>query len=325
LSPDGNHVYVSSYTDDAVAVFSRDTTTGALTFVEVQIDENGGVNGLNGAESVAVSPDGKHVYAAGQNDDAVAVFSRNSGTGALTFVEAIVDGTGGADLLNGAESVAVSPDGKNVYAASLDDWAITVFTRNATTGALTFLEAHEDGAAGVDGLQNARSVTVSPAGSHVYAVGQGDDSVAVFSRNAATGALTFVEIVKDGVEGVEGLDDPRSVIISPDGTGAYATSRYDDTVVVFSRNLGTGELTFVEVQKDNTAGVDGLDEAYCTAVSPDGKHLYAVGRFDDAVAAFEIYQEPERPIPTLGTWGMILCMLLLGSVAVRSFRRRKQS
>jgi DNA-binding beta-propeller fold protein YncE len=58
-----------------VAVFSRNTTTGALTFVEFQRDEDGSVDGLDAARSVAVSPDGKHLYVAGQTDDAVAVFS----------------------------------------------------------------------------------------------------------------------------------------------------------------------------------------------------------------------------------------------------------
>jgi len=55
-------------------VFSRDTATGALTFVGVRQDGVGGVDGLAGAASVTVSPDNRHVYVAGSNDDAVAVF-----------------------------------------------------------------------------------------------------------------------------------------------------------------------------------------------------------------------------------------------------------
>ena len=35
VSPDDMHVYVASLYDNAVAVFRRDSTTGALTFVEV--------------------------------------------------------------------------------------------------------------------------------------------------------------------------------------------------------------------------------------------------------------------------------------------------
>ena len=90
----------------------------------------GGVDGLDGAYSVTVSPDGKHVYAAGRADNAVAVFSRNSSTGALTYVEMQKDGLNGVDGLNGAYSVAVSPDGKHVYATGHRENAVAVFSRD---------------------------------------------------------------------------------------------------------------------------------------------------------------------------------------------------
>ena len=77
---------------------------GELTFVEVHKDGDGGMDGLDQAFSVTVSPDGKHLYAAGFADSAVAVFSRDSTTGELTFVEVQKDDVGGVDGLNGASS-----------------------------------------------------------------------------------------------------------------------------------------------------------------------------------------------------------------------------
>jgi hypothetical protein len=74
-SPDGRHVYAVGILDDAIAVFSRNATTGTLSFVEMQKDGVGGVDGLDAAISVTVSPDGKYVYAAGNLDDAIVVFS----------------------------------------------------------------------------------------------------------------------------------------------------------------------------------------------------------------------------------------------------------
>ena len=76
VSPDGQHVYVTGGDDDAVAVFSRNATTGELTFVDAEFDDVGGVDGLYRAFGVTVSPDGQHVYVTGGDDDAVAVFSR---------------------------------------------------------------------------------------------------------------------------------------------------------------------------------------------------------------------------------------------------------
>jgi len=174
-------VYVTGSADDAVAAFCRDAATGALTFLEVQKDGVGGVDGLWFANSVTVSPDGTNVYATGERDGAVAVFSRDGTTGALTFVEVQKDGEGGVDGLRGASSVTVSPDGARVYVTGSADDAVAVFSRNETTGELTFLEVHKDGIGGVDGLDYAKSVTVSPDGAHVYAAGWADDALTVFS------------------------------------------------------------------------------------------------------------------------------------------------
>ena len=55
ISDDGNNVYVTGETDNAVAAFRRDRATGRLTFVEA-------VPGGGAGYAIAVSPDGAHVY-----------------------------------------------------------------------------------------------------------------------------------------------------------------------------------------------------------------------------------------------------------------------
>ena len=108
----------------------------------------------------------------------------------------------------------------------------------------------------------------------------------MFYRNSLTGALTYVEMQKDGVGGVDGLNNPRSVRVSPDGNHVYATGYLDDAVAVFSRNSSTGALTYLEMQKDGLNGVDGLDGAYSVMLRPDGNQVYATGKSDHAVAVF---------------------------------------
>src|SRR5438552_12090188 len=107
--------------------------SGTLTFIGVQRQSVGGVDGLDLVQAVTVSPDGRNVYAASFNDDAVAVFQRNTATGDLSFLEVHRDGVGGVDGLFGAISVAVSPDGNQVYAAGLGDSAIALFARDPMT------------------------------------------------------------------------------------------------------------------------------------------------------------------------------------------------
>jgi hypothetical protein len=147
----------------------------------------------------------------------------------------------------------------------------------------------------VDGLDLAESVASSPDGAHVYVTGSVDKAVATFSRDPATGALSFVEQDKDGVGGVDGLDSAFDVAASPDGAHVYVTGRLDDAVATFSRDSATGALTFVEQDKDGVGGVEGLDGATGVAASPDGAHVYAASEADDAVATFSREGPPAPP------------------------------
>ncbi len=157
VSPDGTHLYVASAGDNALTVFRRDPATDALSFVAAYFDGVNGVEGLGGPAGprpVSVSPDGRHLYAAAATDAAVAVFRRDPRTGSLTFVEVHVDGVAGVDGLAGAWSTTVSPDGQHVYATGFVDQAVVHFRRDATTGALTFVEANVNGTNGIVGLED---------------------------------------------------------------------------------------------------------------------------------------------------------------------------
>jgi len=288
VSPDGTSVYVASQDDDAIAVFRRDPATGTLTFVERERDGSNGVDGLDGAKAVIVSPDGLHVYAVANRDDAVAAFRRNRTTGALVFLERQRDNVDGVDGLDGADGLAVSPDGAYLYVTASQDRSVAVFRRNPSTGALAFVEVTKDGTGLVTGLAGARGIALSPDGAHVYVTGNDAAAVAVFQRDAASGRLQFVERKKNGVDGIDGIDGAAGIAVSPDGASVYVAGKDEDAVAVFQRDATTGVLTFVAgaVQRDGVGGVDGLDGIDALVPSPDGSLLYAGGSDDSAVAVF---------------------------------------
>jgi 6-phosphogluconolactonase (cycloisomerase 2 family) len=332
LSPDGDHLYAAASNDDAITVFSRNLTTGALTFVGVSRRGEDGVEGLDGPRSVTVSPDGSHVYAASIFDDSLTVFNRNTTTGALTFVEIHRDDVGGVDGLDGAITVIVTQDGRNLYVTGFLDDAIAVFSRNSTTGTLTFVEVQRDNVGGVDGLDSAHSATMSPDGRYLYATGPGEDSLAVFSRNLTTGALSFVGAVQDGVGGVDGLEGPIPVVVGPDGSHLYALGVNGNEMAVFNRNTTTGALTFVEVHRDGVGGVSGLDHTESVTISPDGQHLY-VASILDSVAVFTVEQtidgtsvpaaaQAPTPIPSLTWWGLMAMAGVLAGLYLWRLRRK---
>ena len=208
-------------------------------------------------------------------------------------------------------SVAVSPDGKNVYVASFpySSNAVVRLNRDPTTGAI----AQPAGAAGCvsqdgfgscadgHGLDFPYSVAVSPDGKSVYVASYSSNAVARLNRNPTTGALTQPAgaagcISEDG-SGPCGdghaLVAPVSVAVSSDGKSVYVAS--SDTngcgestcggwgaVARLNRNPTTGALT----QPAGAAGCVNEDgSGLCAdghgvripsevAVSPDGKSVY---------------------------------------------------
>ncbi len=81
ISPGGENVYASSSEEDDEAVLTRNTETGALTPLPAPYECAGKVEkstcgatdieGIAGARRTTVSPDGKNLYVAGQNDHAI--------------------------------------------------------------------------------------------------------------------------------------------------------------------------------------------------------------------------------------------------------------
>lgn len=291
ISPDDMHIYTASSTDDAVTGFARNAVNGNLSIIEIHKDDGqpgGLIHGLRDAKRLAISPDGKHIYVPSTGDDAIVVFSRNATTGALTYVQTIEDDVDGIDGLNGVYSLVVSNDNNYLYSAGSTDDAISVFSRNTSTGQLTFVEMIKDDVNGVEGLNGVRDITISDDGNFVYSAASQDDAITVFSRNTSTGQLTFVEMIKDAVDGIDGLNSAYGLFISPDNNHIYAASSSDDAVAVFSRNTYTGQLTFVEVHKDDSQGgsIVNLNAArYIYGIS-DGNYVFASSSSDHGLVVF---------------------------------------
>src|SRR5262249_49598558 len=137
---------------------------------------------------------------------------------------------GGVDGIAAGNSVAVSPDGANVYVASLDS-AVAVFSR-APDGVLSFEQVVRDGDTGIEGLDGARSVTVSPDGRHAYVGSILGGAIVAFAR-APNGMLTLEQVVREGENGVQGIGGPIDISVSPNGANVYVGND-DGAVAVFA-------------------------------------------------------------------------------------------
>jgi 6-phosphogluconolactonase (cycloisomerase 2 family) len=270
-----------------VAGVALGAARGKLSFVGTKTQGVGGVDGISTPDDVAVSRDGRSVYAVGGGDNGLATFKRALRSGKLRFVNAKFDGQGGVDGLEDPVDVAVSRDGKNVYVTGVTDGAIATFKRNRRTSKLKFVNAKFDGVGGVTGLDNAYALVVSPDDRNVYVT---DDSpvgqVVTFRRNRRTGKLRFVNAKVQGIGGVEGLNNPEGIAASADGRNVYVAGTDDDALVTFKRDR-RGRLHFVNAKFDDQGGVDGLGGAYEPIVSSDGKNVYVAAQDDGGVATFK--------------------------------------
>ena len=286
VDPYGRNLYATGVTDDALTTFSIDRASGALTATSVLKNGVGGVTGLRGALGVVVSPDARHVYVIGAGNSTIAAFARDGESGALSFIESEQAGNQGVQDFLGPRIAAISPDGRQIYTAAFQSDAVTWFTRDTESGALSFGGSAKNGVGGIEGVGGAYGVSISPDGRHVYAAGLNDDSIAVLSRDAATGALAFASRVQDGVAGVDGLDGATSTAVSADGRHVYATGFNDNAVAVFERDAETGALTFIERKRDNEAGIPRLSGPYYVAVSDDGRSVIVTASAENAINVF---------------------------------------
>jgi poly(3-hydroxybutyrate) depolymerase/6-phosphogluconolactonase (cycloisomerase 2 family) len=131
LSADGASVYVAGFNGHAVAVFARDKGSGLLSFIQAFQSGVDGVQGLKGPSGTVVGPDGAHLWASAWADKAIGLFSRDSNTGRLGFVEARRDVVSEWIGMGQVNPPVPSPDGKYLYAASYSYNAMLVFSTDA--------------------------------------------------------------------------------------------------------------------------------------------------------------------------------------------------
>jgi DNA-binding beta-propeller fold protein YncE len=233
-SPDGACLYltaVNSYPGTIVA-FKRDAQND-LTYASTFIGSS-----FEYWDGMGFSPDGSYMYVAA-GTYGVYTLSRNGSTCALTSSSTTSPGGQLTDL-------AVSADGRSVYVVDPYGKHLFVFSVNTSTGALTLAQTFTEGTGGATGLDGADGVVVSPDGKNVYTVAAAENALDEFSRDTTTGSLTLTQTLREGHEGISGLANAQSLVISPDGKSVYAVSAGSSSALTSYLRTDTGALTFVQ-------------------------------------------------------------------------------
>jgi len=229
-------------------------------------------SGLGGPASLAFSPDGRFVYVAARGDAAVSTFARD-GNGTLSFQGCLTGGISGFVVglesvcapvapdnshgsgLSGINRIVLSPDGTSLYASSPKTSSVTEFRRDPATGQLTYLGCISGESRGLgpgnpcraiplakeagfdSGMWLIERLAISRDGRSLYGAVRGDDMVAAFSRDPATGSLTYL-----GSYG--SFDEPTDLVLSRGGRSLFVAARKYGAVARYARDPGTGDLSF---------------------------------------------------------------------------------
>lgn len=288
VSPDNKYIYVAAATESALGIFKSENN-GQASF----LDLNPTTSELGSNEfplKVLLSPDGLSLYAIHKSfdKDSVVLYHRDMNTGELQ-----VDSRyGGLDAM---ADMAISKDGRSLYVSGSN--ALVVFQRNTSTGELNKIETHQDGIRGVDGLAGSDGLALTPDGNYLFVAGKEDDAVAVFSRNTSTGALSFVEVLRnDPNKGITGLAGARSLALSPDGVNLYVAGA--NTLAVFKRNTISGSVSYLETWTQN--GISGqrrvpeLEGISSVMVSPNGSRVYTSSTMNNAITVFKTVSQSRK-------------------------------
>ncbi len=302
VSPNGKAVFVTGYSFRAVsgvdyATIAYNATSGAQLWVK-RYDDGLGNQGDSEAAEVAVSPNGSTVFVTGTSLSATkgndyATIAYNAATGAQRWAARYNGASGG----NYAHALAVSPNGKTVFATGSSigahnsyDYATVAY--NAVTGAQRWAKRY-NGARNGGVSRGANAVVVNPNGSTVFVTGSSIGTndrydYATVAYNAATGAQRWAKRYDSPGSG-DG--QAYSAAVSPSGATVFVTgytdtsstsAGYDYATVAY--NAATGAQRWAA--RYNGPG-NFTDEAFQVAVAPGGGAVYVTG--ESASASFDAW------------------------------------
>lgn len=236
LDQSGKFAFVSNYAPGSMAVFSvlKDGRLGdRVAFVQ---HKGSSINkqwqlGPH-VHEVVLSPDNRIALVADPGTDQVIAYPFNAATGKLG--EPII---AHAPPGSGPRHIVFGRDGNFLYVITELTSSVLTYAYDPKNGGLRSVGLISTLPKEFNGTNYAAEIDVDPSGKFLYASNRGDDSVAVFSIDSATGALKLIEVVP--TKGKR----PRNFTLDPTGSWLLVANQESDDVVVFRIDGKTGRLT----------------------------------------------------------------------------------
>ena len=171
-------------------------------------------------------------------------------------------------------------------------WALTASWAGGKAASIAVSPIAADGRVGppvdrrmykVDGW--AHYITTDPTNRYAFASINGEEYVAQFKFDAATGKLTEntpARVMRPAGAG------PRHMAFHPDGKHAYLINEHGNTVTVYGFDDGTGLLTQLQDISTLPAGYKGMSATAQILVHGSGKFVYGSNRGHDSVVIYAV-------------------------------------
>ncbi|HEV2992671.1 MAG TPA: beta-propeller fold lactonase family protein [Candidatus Angelobacter sp.] len=282
VDPLHRFLFVSNQSAASLSAFSINTSTGMLTPVPGSPFSTGAT-----PHGVAVDPAGKFVFV-GNESGSVSAFSINSGNGALTPVP------GSPFAATSPFGITVSPSGTFLYVTNtntgggLSPSSLSTFKIDGATGSLTAVNSPDTTGATPIGI------AADPNGKFLYLAEHMTESVATFSADPSTGALTRMGSTPAAPAScnVSCHLAPLRVSIHPNEQFMFVSNVGGNSVSVFSINNGPMPATATMATGQHPFG---------TALDPMGNFLLVANKVDNTISSFAVNAATGGLMPVSGS------------------------
>ncbi len=278
LDAAARHLYaVGEAGEGTVSAFAVDAESGELALLNTQPS-------LGSAPChVSVHPSGRLAFVANYGSGSVCVLPVGE-DGRLGEATHFVQHEGSSvdpKRQAGPHAHSMTPDesGRFVYAADLGLDRVMIYRVDAAAGTLEPGDPpHVDVAPG----SGPRHLAFHPAGRWAVLIHEMGNTLTVFERDPAAGALREIQTVGTLPEGFEGASTTADVHVAPSGRFVYGSNRGHDSIAVYAVDPDTGRLACVG--HEPTGG----RTPRSFAIDPTGTFLLAANQDSDNIVAFRI-------------------------------------
>jgi 6-phosphogluconolactonase len=237
---DATAVMEDLYDDGIVAMFPVEQSGTLGTACDVSVLQaghgpGGVLQGSSHPHSVNFDPSNRFLLACDKGADRIYVYRFDPGSRTLGARQMFSTPPGTAPRHS-----AFHPRLPYVFIVNELEASLTSFSFDSTTGEIRSIETVATVAAGLEfrGQKNMPAdIRIHPNGKFLYGSTRGNNSIAIFQLDEATGKLTPVDIVPTGGS------TPRAFNFEPSGKYLFAANQESNNIITFAVDSETGKIS----------------------------------------------------------------------------------